>query len=242
MENLSFWEKVKSIFKEPIQPNFYYENAAKYKLHVIDKFHVKTKYKVSNIDLINLTCGCPVSDFTICYFQAYSIQDDIFKTECQFKKKGKTIASFERTIDFKNKEIINDKMIIKREGKGLCTNAFINQIITGSLMNFRLITLQAAGGINYSDNNSEFWKGYHHWGRYGFIMDEDYHEKFIKWCVQNERLENSLWDLCMTKDGYELWKEKGFSWYGYFYITKNSLSIKRLKRFLRSKNISIKLA
>lgn len=233
---------IKTFFKKPVVTDYYNQYKSRFRVNIADKFGLKKKYNVTDIELIKLTCGCPMEDFTICDFQGFSVDADVFKTDCIFKMKGKKIASFERTIDFKNMEVINDKVIVKDEDKGISTNAFLNQLAQASKLNFTKMTMQAAGGVDYIAHGITLFQGYHKWAKYGYLMDDDSEREFQNWLNQNNLPEKSLWQICMNKNTHELWKATGFSWEGTFEIGKGSKSLKLLKKYLVHKQINVSLS
>lgn len=230
---------IATFFKSPIVTDYFKENESKYKIKITDKYKLKERYKLNDLQIINLTCGCPVPQFTLCDFHGYSSSEDVFKTACIFKVKGKRIASFERTIDFRNMEIINDKMIVNDEGKGISTNAFLNQLIQAYALGFKNLSMQAAGGEEYKAQGKNFFQGYYHWAKYGYILDEDDELKLQVWLKKNKRNEKNLWEVCMNDKSYKLWKETGFHWFGFFEIYQNSPSFYKLNRYLISKGINV---
>lgn len=206
-----------------------------------DTHGFKNKHNLSNNQIVNLCGGIPYdkSLITKCDVIGRSISSDEFSVQLTYRGMGKQVAFVDRIIDLATMVIENNEMRVHIEGKGICTNLFINQLRTSIKKNFTQINMHAAGGIDYNPRfPNKKYDGYYHWAKYGYQMTEDSLIKFHTWLNKHNRKERTLLELISTQEGYNLLKHKGESWNGYFSLQTNSRSLKQFKRYLDSKGIN----
>jgi hypothetical protein len=185
--SLRYWiDAYQTSKKARPQTNFLANAAVSSKIDFLtsDNFGLLGKYNVSITTVLNLAGGIPTHKFMDGYCHAYSVSEDVYKTEIQYDfgidpvTGAALFGQVKRTIDFKGKKIYNDEVRLQKKGTGFATNLFLNQVNEARKRGFLKISTHAAGGEDYPN---DYWDGYKVWAKYGYRMVPDFQHKFTDW-------------------------------------------------------------
>ncbi|GEM_PF-2721054 len=242
------WKKTRA--KPVIQTNFYNDPGvlARTTIDIVDVENLKGKFDLTDEMIINLAGGFPTNTFTVSEFIAKSLPGDIFKTSLNFDfgvdhKGHNNLGVIERTIDLREKVIHNDLMFIQKQGSGIGTNAFINQMSAALQVDFSSIEVMAAGPDMvpplYFPNK---WDGYKTWIKFGYLLIHDHDTRYKGWSTTKSLSEDTLNKLYFQHRNYHLWENEGFTWEGVIELKKSKTSLLLFKLYLLKKNINVPLS
>ena len=131
-----------------------------------------------------------------------------------------------RTIRSKE-EIHNDSFSVDKEhrGQGLGTRVFANQVQGAREEGFEKITTMAARSSNMN--------GYYTWARLGYDGDFVGHSEKEKIKSSPVPKATKVSQLMKTPEGRSWWKDKGWSKSMTFDLQDDSLSLQRLRHYLK---------
>jgi len=129
--------------------------------------------------------------------------------------------------------IQNELMICHTPGEGIGLKVFSNQTDAAVDAGFSQIRCLAVGRYKVIEK----WNGYITWGKFGFIIDNYFQNKFVALLKEYNRKETTLAEILSTKDGEKFWMEKGMSWPGKFDLYAGSESRVLLQNYKRKKGL-----
>lgn len=198
---------------------------------IINAADAMQKHNLTREDLIGLAGGIPTSDITGININIYSVGSDKIKLNIKTDQ-----YRVDRVLHLEKKMIYNALMKVNDKGGGIGTTLFLNQIKIARSLKFNSLTVSAAG-----EPGNGIWDGYYRCARLGYTMDEVSKAEYKRWAEYHNRTEKSVNMLVKTDDGFAYWKENGDSWTGKFNLANNSLNMKYLKSYLKSKKIDFEL-
>lgn len=158
------------------------------------------RFNIGINGLINLTGGIPSSEIKDLSLIVEYDTDEAIKLEVVT-----TLYTVSRIIDFEKKVINNAGMVVTKQGQGIGTNLFLNQVEEARAKGFNKLTVFAKG----KDALGE-WNGSYRWGRVGYKMNIEDHNEFLDLMKRLKRNEKDLGELLLSKDGCQLWELVNF--------------------------------
>lgn len=242
------WKKTRNA--PPIQTNFVNHPTVRAKTNIIvtDTENLRAIFHLTDEKIINLAGGFPTDDFYAAEFEATSLPGNIIKTVLLYDfglntKGDRLLGRIERTIDLQEMVIHNDLMFIQKQGTGIGTNIFINQLMEAISSSFNTIEVVAAGPDLAPPSFYPYkWDGFKTWIKFGYLLIPDDHIKYTNWAASNMLNEDTLNKLYFQERNYGLWEKSGFTWEGIIDLKKNRTSVLLFKLYLLKKNINVPLS
>jgi hypothetical protein len=250
LEGIRLWSDWRKTRHSPaLQTNYINDPVvlSRTNITIIDPENLKATFQLTDEMIINLAGGLATNDFVVAEFSAVSYPGSIIKTVLSYDfgvdPAGEAImGQIERTIDLKERAIHNDLMFIQKQGAGIGTNIFINQIMEALNSSFSTIEVVAAGPDMPPPPYYPYrWDGYKTWIKFGYLLSGNDDRKYKEWAILKKLKEDTLNKLYFLKLHYRFWENDGFSWEGIVDLKKSRTSVLLFKLYLLRKNINVPL-
>ena len=212
----------------PVETNYITSITCTIEYSIQDGHGVLERYSLTPPDLVELCGGVPSRDVL------FVCVDMVSSTDMSMTVSVATdLYQVFRTVNFSLKRISNDKMRVYWKGRHLGTSLFLNQVRFARKLGFRKLSTTALEWDGY-----ERWDGFYRWARLGYQMtDRNDLEDFEDLMRYFPRAVANLNELVLSDDGFEFWKNQGFTWTGEFLLADDSVSMKYLRCYLILKKI-----
>ncbi len=149
------------------------------------------------------------------------------------------VLIFEMVWDIKEKSIRNELFIVRVPGNKIGLLVFNKQVQESIKEGLNFFTIDAARGTH---KDGTVLIGYKVWAKFGYIMTEKSHQKFLEKMAENGRNDiSSLQQLHSISDkderikAEELWDRVGETWSGIFNLEADSESLVILNDYTTKK-------
>jgi hypothetical protein len=184
-------------------------------------------HDISRTNTLNITGGVPhLFMDNLIHKVSYESQSVSF-----FASTVSDMHEVERQIFPEDRFIDNLLMKTFKQGKGIGTNAFVNQVIEARNLGYKFLQVSAF--------KSDGWNGFYTWARLGYSMLSSSQNRFDNLMLAYSRSEQSIVELMKTEEGRAFWKRNGFTWAGKFDLADRSENMNALYSYLISKGNNV---
>ncbi len=191
---------------------------------ITQKANVRMRiHRLSRTNTLNISGGVPhlfMDD--LIHKVSYEDQNESF-----IAITDSNMHKIERQIYPEDNFIDNVLMKVFKQGKGIGTKAFINQVIEARYLGYKFLQVSAF--------KSDGWNGFYTWARLGYSMLSSSQSRFDKLMLVNNRSEQNIVELMKTEEGRAFWKKNGFTWAGKFDLADRSENMNALYSYLVGK-------